>query len=105
MPFVRKVEQLVERVAAERQGFRRSLHFDEFSRAGHHDVHVDLRARVFFVGEVEHRSAVDDADAGRRDVVHDRNGAQRSLSAHLLSASTSATNAPVIAAVRVPPSA
>ena len=99
-------EQRVERRAIERLGLGGALHFDEAAVGGLDDVHVHFGARVFVVREVEQRRAVDDADARRGDVVGDRARAgcapcSRSRS----SASTSATNPPVIDAVRVPPSA
>ena len=50
-------EQRVEGVAAERVRFGRALQLDEAAVAGLHDVHVDVRARVFLVRQVEHRHA------------------------------------------------
>ena len=52
--------------------------------AGLDDVHVHVGARVLRVGEVEHRFAFDDADAGRRHVVGDRHRSQDVLLAHLV---------------------
>ena len=49
-----------------------ALHLDEAAVAGLDDVHVHVGARVFVVGEVEHRHAADDADARRGDVVAGR---------------------------------
>src|SRR5688572_9837913 len=40
-PGIRKVEQCVQRVAAEWQGFGRALHFDEPAIASLHHVHID----------------------------------------------------------------
>ena len=106
MPLSASASKPVERVAAERLGLRRALDLDEAAVAGLDDVHVDVGLRVLFVGEIEQRHAGDDADAGGGDVVGDRNGAQLFLlPCSLPSASTSATNAPVIDAQRVPPSA
>ena len=68
------------------------------------DVEVDLGGRVFAVVEVEHRLAGDDAGADGRDAVaEDRACATGAEPAR--TASATATNAAVIAAVRVPPSA
>ena len=52
--------------------FGRALQLDEPAVAGLDEVHVDLGPRVLVVGEVEQRGAVDDADAGRGDVVDER---------------------------------
>ena len=79
----------------------RRLHLDEPAVAGHDDVHVDLRARVLGVVEVEQRLPVDDADRDRGDGV----GAAPAESPKRSSARRAATYAPQIAAQRVPPSA
>src|SRR5579884_73981 len=65
-------EQLVECLARERVSLGRRLHLDEAPVAGHHDVHVGIRARVLGVVEVEQRHAVDDTDGHRRDRVAER---------------------------------
>ena len=67
-----EIHQREQRVAAEWYPFGRALHLDEPAIAGLHDVHVDLGARVVFVGEIEQRFVVDDADADRGDVVGER---------------------------------
>src|SRR5712692_2173640 len=64
-PDGRELEQLVEERAREWIALRRRLHLDEAVVAGHHDVHVDLRRRVFYVVEVEQRDAFDDPDRDR----------------------------------------
>ena len=73
MPFLRQIEQRIQRIAPEGQRFGSALHFDELAAAGHDDVHVDFGARVFLVRQVEHARVVDDADAGGGDVVLHRN--------------------------------
>ena len=84
----------------------RALHLDEPPFAAHHDIHVDVGAHVFVVVEIETRLAIDDADAHAR-----RRDASPAIAASFpfdtiqSNASTTATHAPVIAAVRVPPSA
>src|SRR6478609_3175187 len=55
----REVEQLVEALPVERHPLGCRLHLDEPAVAGHHDVHVDLGARVLGVVEVEQRHVVD----------------------------------------------
>ena len=46
--------------------------------------HVDLRARVLVIGEIEQRSALDDADARGGDVIGNRQRLDLSARAHLL---------------------
>src|SRR5689334_9291665 len=60
-----EVRELVELLAPEGSALARSLKLDELALARHHHVHVDLGPRVFVVGQVEQRAAVDDADADR----------------------------------------
>src|SRR5215467_3321671 len=67
-------QERVEARAAEGHLLGRPLHLDELARAGHHDVHIHLGARVLDVVQVEHRLALDDADADRGDAVADRGG-------------------------------
>src|SRR5437868_9049329 len=62
-PKIGEVEQLEQGVAAERDGLRRALYFDEPAVAGFDDVHVDVGLAVVLVGEVEQRLAADDTDA------------------------------------------
>ena len=71
MPLSARREQRIEGVASERVRLSRALQLDEAAVAGLHDVHVDVRARVFLVDQVQHRNAADDADArGRHVVLH-----------------------------------
>src|SRR5699024_1721782 len=65
----RKVQELVQFIALERRTFGRALHFDELTAAGDHHVHIGLGAYVFFVRQVQHGPAVDDADADGGDRV------------------------------------
>src|SRR5881392_4346660 len=65
-------EERVQPRAAEGHLLGGALHLHELAAAGHDDVHVHLGARVLGVAEVEHRLALDDADADRGDVVADR---------------------------------
>jgi hypothetical protein len=81
---IREIEQRHQRLAAERLRLRRPLHLDEPPAAGFHDVHVDVGAAVVVVGQIEQRLAVDDADAGRGDVVVQRNRLRTSRVAQLL---------------------
>ena len=61
-----------------------ALHLDEPAVAGLDDVHVDFGLGVLLVGEIEHRRAADDADAGGGDVVVDRHRLDDARCAHLL---------------------
>src|SRR5215211_3876280 len=61
-----ELEQLVEAVERERLCLGGRLHLDQAPAPGHRHVHVDLRARVLLVGQVEEGDAVDDADRYRR---------------------------------------
>ncbi len=65
--------------AARSKGLRfgGALHLDEQPAAGLDDVHVHLGARVLLVGQVQHRRAGDDADAGGGQVVADRDALDR----------------------------
>src|SRR5262245_38116398 len=71
-PVDGKIEQIVEAVAVERHALGRGLHLHEPAVARHHDVQVDLRARVLDVVEVEERLAVDDADGHSGDGAAER---------------------------------
>ena len=53
----------------ERAAFGAGLKFDELIGRRHNNVHVDVSARVFFVAEIEHRDAVDDADADGAEIL------------------------------------
>src|SRR5262245_21341907 len=67
-------QERIESGAAEGHLLGRPLHFDELTVAGHDDVHVHLGARVLDVVQVEHRLALNDADADRGDAVAERGG-------------------------------
>ena len=71
-------------IAAKRRRFGRPLYFDELPASGHHDVHVDFGFRVFFIREIEHRGARDDAHACGCNVVVHRNGFEGVFLAHVL---------------------
>jgi len=58
-----EIEQAVELATVEGCALGGALHLDEQATTGDDDVHVGLGARVLGVGQVEHRLAVDDADA------------------------------------------
>src|SRR5262249_48167647 len=61
-PVGRALEEIVEALPVDGHALRRRLHLHEAAVARHHDVEVDLRARVLDVVEVEQRLCVDDAD-------------------------------------------
>src|SRR5215216_3166823 len=65
-------EHLVQVVAREGGALGRRLHLDQPAAPGHHDVEVDLGARVLDIVEIEQRLAVDDPDGDRADGVDQR---------------------------------
>src|SRR3990167_2937911 len=75
----RQLEQPLEIVFGKGGAFGGGLDFDQAAGAGHYDVHVHLGAGVFFVGEVEQRYAFNQANAGGRHGVGQR---QRPQDAH-----------------------
>ena len=58
--------------------FGGGLDFDHFVAGGHDEVHVDVGARVFFVGEVEQDFSVDNSHADGGDEILERDCGQRS---------------------------
>src|SRR5262249_126781 len=64
-PGAGQAEGRVEQLACERLALGGRLPLDQATVADHHDVHVDLRARILLVVEVEERLAVDDPDRDR----------------------------------------
>ena len=71
-------------ITRERLALGRTLHLDESTVAGHHDVHVDIGPRVFAVAKVEHRLATDNTDAHRRHRLENRAALDRPLRDHAL---------------------
>ena len=67
MPCDGELEQVVEVRALERRALAGRLDLDQAALAGHHDVRVDLGARVLAVVEVEQRRAVDHPARDRGD--------------------------------------
>src|SRR5437773_1188591 len=67
-----EVEQAVEAFAVEGNALRGRLHLDEAAVTRHHDVQVDVRARILDVVEVEQRLSVDDADGNGRNRTSER---------------------------------
>ena len=100
-----QVEQRVELVAAERMSLGRALHLDEAAAIVHDDVHVGLGPGVLGVIEIDHRRAAHDADRNRGDLAVQRIRGERAPLPQCADGIASATYAPVIEAVRVPPSA
>ena len=94
-----------ELVLGERRALRRALDLDQPARAGDDKIRVGLGVGVLGVVEIDHGFAADDAAGNGRDMILERAVAQdRALTIHCRQ-SRSATQPPVIAAVRVPPSA
>ena len=83
----------------------RALHFHKVAVLGHDEVHVHAGVFVFQVIQIEQRLAADHADADRGDALPQRILAIFFASRSARKASAAATQAPVIEAVRVPPSA
>ncbi len=63
MPLPRESQQFGELRIVERRRLGGGLHFHQASGTGHHDVHVDIRARIFLIAEVQHEFAADDLPA------------------------------------------
>ena len=82
-----------------------ALNFDDPARAGHHEIGIGRGGRILDIVEIEHRLAAMDAARYRRDMILERVALRTSPASHPREASWSATQSPVIAAVRVPPSA
>src|ERR1700730_1126511 len=61
------IEQFVQRRSREGGALAGALHLDERPGVGGYDVHVDLGAGVFLVGQVDADPTVDDAYADRGD--------------------------------------
>ena len=60
-----KIQQLIEFAGRKWPAFRSSLHFDETAPAGHNHVHIYFRAGIFFVAQIEHGIAENQADINR----------------------------------------
>ena len=102
------VSSIASRVAAaERGALARALHLDERAGVGRDDVRVDLGPRVLLVGQVQPHPPVDHARRSppRPGTTAASGPTSRPCAPSQVTASASATYAPVIAAVRVPPSA
>src|ERR1051326_3008061 len=74
---LRHVHHLLELRIVEGMLLRRSLNFDDLLAAGHHQVHVYVRARVFLVVQVEQNFAIYNADAGTGHKIAKRRGRKR----------------------------
>src|SRR4051794_29207817 len=94
-----EIDEAVELLPAERIALGGGLDLDQAAIAAHDDIHVHLRGRILLVIEVEERFPVDDADRDRADLV--RGERKR----HPARRARQTDPRPVIAAVRVPPSA
>jgi hypothetical protein len=91
--------------AREWRAFGRALQLDEAAAGRHHDVHVGIADEILGVVEVEHRHAGDDAHRHRGHELAQRLAGDETARAAPRTASATATQAPVIDAQRVPPSA
>ena len=89
----------------ERRLLGRALDFDDAAGTGHDEIGIGLGLGILGVIEIEHRRALIDAAGHRGDVVAQRLAASISRVFIQAMQSCSATQAPVIDAVRVPPSA
>jgi hypothetical protein len=92
------------RRAEERRAFGRALHLDETARARHHDVHVGVAGRVLVYSRSS--SGVPSTMPTDTAATWSRSGRPPACPGpQPFTASWAATKAPVMAAVRVPPSA
>ena len=98
-------EHAVEFFPGEGGTFGCPLHLDEASRPGHDHVHVNLCPGVLDVGEVEHGRTPHDAHGHRGAAILTGCEVKRPAAIILVQASWSATQAPTMLAVLVPPSA
>ena len=99
------VDEGVELGAGEAALFGGGLGLDEAAIFGHHNIHIDIGGGVLFVAEVEQGRAADDADRGGGDELLSGDCLRVPALTRALRARARATAAPVMAAVRVPPSA
>ena len=106
-PAHRQVEQLVQLRAGEHRRFPGALHLDELPLAGADHVHVHIGRDVLGVTQVEPGlpSTKPTLTAATERAAPSPAAPQASSAGSQVIASCSATYAPVIAAVRVPPSA
>ena len=71
-PLLREIEQSVQLRPVERPVLAGALHFDERVLGAHHNIHIDGRANILLVVEIETRTAIDDTDAHRDHAPLDR---------------------------------
>ena len=101
-PLKARSSRLIQLLAVEGVAFRRSLDLHEALVVCHHNVHVNLSNRVFFVGQIESGLAGHDSRRSRQPTALEsgRFPGFRSR-ADGRSASASETKAPVMDVVRV----
>jgi hypothetical protein len=89
----------------ERLAFCRTLHLNDATIFGHHHVHVGFRGGIFNVFQIAKRFAINDANETAATIPFIGLVFSLPAATSLFRASASATQAPVMDAVRVPPSA
>jgi len=82
-----------------------SLHFHHLVSSRHHKIHIHIGARVFFIAKIEQDFSIDNSHTHRATKSRSGTDVKVPASTNFSSASPNATNAPVMEAVRVPPSA
>ena len=99
-----QVQERGELIARKDAAFTRALDFHKPARAEPHNIEIDIGLRVFGIIEIDHGLTADHPHADRGDAVLE-DVRRDELAGRDCTASTTATKAAVIAAVRVPPSA
>ena len=74
-----RIHHAIEFAARERAALRRALHFDQTTRAGHHEIRIDLGATVLAIGQVNQQFAVDQADTDRTHGISQRGFLERAI--------------------------
>ena len=100
-----QVDEAVELGAGVAAALGCGLGFDQAAVGGHDDVHVHFGLGVFFVAEVEEAVSADDADGGGGDQLTQGRGLEGAGLDQRAEGDGEGDAAPVMAAVRVPPSA
>lgn len=103
--LVAQIEQGIEALAVEGRLLASALKLDHLTGIGGDKVHVDLGVTVLGIIEVKQRIAVDNAHGDGSHLADKRDALDLARLDPQARASCSATQAPVMLAVRVPPSA
>ena len=63
--FISQVQKLIKLRTIESFALGSSLDLDELSRASRHDIHIYVRARILFIGEIEQCISLDKTNRHR----------------------------------------